>query len=116
MAITPSRIRNQTTLNNLAKMLAGLNGEYSFCTDLLNASELEGADLVRLRTYLAGLEAKREALRLTLLQFDPKLDVDSIRGVDTWRQRFGRRSLSVKGAQQRLLKEIGEWQRKSNAD
>jgi len=104
MAVTPSRIRNQTTLNNLANMLAGLNGEYSFCTDLLNAGELEGADLVRLRTHLAGLESKREALRLTLLQFDPKLDVDSIRGTDAWRTRFGNRNLSETNLRVRILK------------
>lgn len=103
MAITPSRIRNQTTLNNLANMLAGLNGEYSFCTDLLNAGELEGADLVRLRTHLAGLESKREALRLTLLQFDPKLDVDSIRATDTWKSRLGRKGLSRASLLTRLL-------------
>jgi hypothetical protein len=103
MAVTPSRTRNQTTLNNLAKMLAGLNGEYSFCTNLLNAGALEGADLVRLRTHLAGLESKREALRLTLLQFDPKLDVDSIRGADTWRTRFGNKGLSAATLKKRLL-------------
>lgn len=103
MAITHSRTRNQTTLNNLANMLAGLNGEYSFCTDLLNAGQMEAADLVRLRTHVAGLEAKREALRLTLLQFDPKLDVDSIRGTDTWRARFGNKRLSTKLLTGRLL-------------
>lgn len=103
MAITHSRTRNQTTLNNLANMLAGLNGEYSFCTDLLNAGELEGADLVRLRTHLARLEAKREALRLTLLQFDPKLDVGAIRGTDTWKSRLGRKGLSRASLLTRLL-------------
>jgi hypothetical protein len=106
MAVTPSRTRNQTTLNNLAKMLAGLNGEYSFCTDLLNAGELEGADLVRLRTHVAGLESKREALRLTLLQFDPRLDVDSIRGTETWRARLGHTNLSSAGLRSRLLAEL----------
>lgn len=108
MAITHSRTRNQTTLNNLANMLAGLNGEYSFCTDLLNAGELEGADLVRLRTHLARLEAKREALRLTLLQFDPKLDVGAIRGTDTWRARFENKRLSEVNQTRRLLKELQE--------
>lgn len=103
MAVTLTRTRNQTTLNNLAKMLAGLNGEYSFCTDLLSAGALEGADLVRLRTHVARLEAKREALRLTLLQFDPKLDVDSIRGVDTWKARFGNKRLSATTLKKRLL-------------
>ncbi len=106
MAITLTRTRNQTTLNNLAKMLAGLNGEHSFCTDLLNAGELEAADALRLRTHVAGLEAKREALRLTLLQFDPKLDVDSIRAVDTWRARFGNRRLLHATLRSRLLAEL----------
>lgn len=106
MAITLTRTRNQTTLNNLAKMLAGLNGEYSFCTDLLSAGELEAADLVRLRAHVGDLEAKREALRLTLLQFDPKLDVDSIRGTDTWRSRFGNKRLLHATLRSHLLAEL----------
>ena len=106
MAITHSRIRNQTTLNNLAKMLAGLNGEYEFCGGLLEAGELESADAGRLQKHVAGLETKREALRLTLLQFDPKLDVDSIRGLGTWRKRFGSRRLSEANLHNRLLAEL----------
>jgi hypothetical protein len=106
MAITHSRIRNQTTLDNLAKMLAGLNGEYGFCRGLLDACELESADADRLRKHVAGLETKREALRLTLLQFDPKLDVESIRGLDTWQVRLGSRRLSANNVKLRLLSEL----------
>lgn len=106
MALTPSRTRNQTTLNNLAKMLAALNGEYGFCIGLLEVGELESADVDRLRKHVAGLESKREALRLTLLQFDPKLDVDSIRGLDTWRGRFGSRRLSEVKLHTRILAEL----------
>jgi hypothetical protein len=106
MAITASRTRNQTTLNNLAKMLAGLNGEYGFCVGLLDAAELECADADRLQKHVAVLATKRAALRLTLLQFDPKLDVDSIRGLDTWRGRFGSRRLSEAKLHTRILAEL----------
>lgn len=103
MALTPTRTRNQTTLNNLAKMLAGLNGEYTFCVGLLDAGELENGDADRLRSHVARLETKREALRLTLLQFDPTLDADSIRGLDTWRKRLGSKRLSEAHFRVRLL-------------
>jgi hypothetical protein len=60
----------------------------------------------RLQKHVAVLETKRAALRLTLLQFDPKLDVDSIRGPDTWRGRFGSRRLSNAGIKKRLTLEV----------
>lgn len=106
MAITASRTRNQTTLNNLAKMLAGLNGEYGFCLQLLETGELESADAERLKKHVAVLETKRAALRLTLLQFDPKLDVDSIRGLDTWRVRLSKRKISPANLGKRLITEL----------
>ncbi len=106
MALTPSRTRNQTTLNNLAKMLASLNGEYGFCVGLLDAAELENADADRLQKHVAVLETKRAALRLTLLQFDPKLDVDSIRGLETWRGRLGTKKLGQYELTRRLLKDV----------
>jgi hypothetical protein len=106
MALTRSRTRNQTTLTKLAKMLASLNGELAFCTGLLDAGELNATDAERLRIHVMGLQAKREALRLTLLQFDPKLDVASIRGMDTWEVRLGRKSLSARSLLRRLLAKV----------
>ena len=106
MAVTPSRTRNRTTLNNLAKMLADLNGEYDFCAALLKGGELEIADAALLQKHVAILETKREALRLTLLQFEPQLDVDSIRGLDTWRKRLGGKRLSTGGLKCRLLAQL----------
>lgn len=106
MAITASRTRTQTTLTKLVKMLAALNGEYAFCMDLLDGGELDGADLGRLQNHVARLQAKREALRLTLLQFDPKLDVESIRGLDSWKTRLGRKRLSQENLTRRLLTEL----------
>lgn len=106
MAITASRTRNQTTLNNLAKMLAGLNGEYGFCLQLLEAGNLESADVERLQKHVSVLAAKREALRLTLLQFNPQLDVESIRGLDTWRVRLSKRKISPTNLGKRLITEL----------
>jgi hypothetical protein len=106
MSLTRSRTRNQTTLSKLAKMLAALNGEYAFCMGLLNANELGSADGERLSGHVARLQAKRAAVRLTLLQFNPVLDVDSIGSLDDWRLRLGKRSVSAKNLQCRLLAEL----------
>ena len=108
MAITASRTRNQTTLTKLVKMLAALNGEYAFCVGLVDGGDLSSADLGRLRSHVVQLQAKREALRLTLLQFDPKLDVDSIGALDAWRTRFGKRNVAVKNLKRRLFAELRE--------
>ena len=106
MAITPTRTRNQTTLTKLVKMLAALNGEHAFCMGLLDGGQLDGDDVCRLQNHVARLQAKREALRLTLLQFDPKLDVDSIGALDAWRSRFGSKMLSAANLKRRFLAEI----------
>lgn len=106
MALTPTRTRNQTTLNKLAKMLAALNGEYAFCLDILDAEDVSAEDGGRLRTHLAALQIKRDALRLTLLQFKPTLDVDSIGELDAWRLRFGKRNVAPKSLQRRLFAEL----------
>ena len=104
--VPPKRTRNQTTLSNLAKMLASLNGEFAFCMGLLEAGELETADAARLQKHVSVLETKRAALRLTLLQFDPNLDVGSIKGLDTWRKRLGSRRLSGAKLHTRILAEL----------
>ncbi len=106
MALTRSRTRNQTTLTKLVKMLAGLNGEHAFCTALLEAAKFDAADAERLRNHVGGLQVKSEALRLTLLQFDPKLDVGSIRNLDNWRSRLGSKRLSAATLQRQLLAEL----------
>jgi hypothetical protein len=106
VAITPTRTRTQTTLTKLVKMLAALNGEHAFCTGLLDGGELDSIDLCRLQSHVARLQAKREALRLTLLQFDPKLEVDSIGSLDTWRRRFGTLNLSEKTLCKRVVQDL----------
>jgi hypothetical protein len=87
-------------------MLAALNGEHAFCTGLLDGGELDSIDLCRLQSHVARLQAKREALRLTLLQFDPKLEVDSIGSLDTWRRRFGTLNLSEKTLCKRVVQDL----------
>lgn len=106
MSLTPTRTRNQTTLTKLVKMLAGLNGEHAFCMGLLDANELGSADGERLIGHVARLQAKRAAVRLTLLQFNPALDVDSIGSLDAWRTRFGKKNLSPNTLGKRMLKEL----------
>ena len=106
MALTRSRTRNQTTLTRLVKMLAGLNGEHVFCMDLLNSMANTGADAPHLRMHVDRLQTKRQALRLTLLQFDPQLDMDSIRSLDTWRTRLGSKRMTTANLARRLLAEL----------
>jgi hypothetical protein len=106
MVLTPSRTRNQTTLNNLAKMLAVLNGEYAFCLEYLDSDELKRPEFGRLLAHARQLKRKIDALRATLIQFDPELDVDSIRGLDTWQKRFGGKRASGPTLKKRLVAEV----------
>lgn len=106
MSLTPTRTRNQTTLTRLVKLLALLNGEYEFCSQMLDAADLIAEDGERLRAHISKLQVKRDALRLTLLQFKPTLDVDSVGVLDAWRLRYGKRSVDVINLKRRLLAEL----------
>lgn len=108
MSLTMTRTRNQTTLDRLARMLAMLQGERDFVQDLLtgNGSSLSAAQRELLAGHLAKLGENVAAMRATLLQFDPELDVDTVRSLDTWGQRFGRRGLSIAATEKRLLEEL----------
>jgi hypothetical protein len=106
MALTRSRTRNQTTLNNLAKMLAEFNGEHDFCCVYLDLEELQYPEFGRLWAHCRQLKRKIDALRTTLIQFNPELDVDSVRGLDDWRKRFGGKRVSESTLKKRLVAEL----------
>lgn len=106
MAITPSRTRNQTTLNALSKMLAGFNGEYAFCIKLLESETLQWFEFKRVLRHAETLQSRRKALRITLYQFDRELDVASIRDADSWTKRFGGKRVSEKTLKKRFLEEV----------
>lgn len=97
MALTMTRNRTQTTLTKLAKMVANVHGELEFVEGLL--SEADAADsaenapsargknsrkkltpeqLAALQARKGVLEEKRQALYLTLRQFDPGTDARTI--------------------------------------
>lgn len=106
MALTPSRTRNQTTLNNLAKMLAGFNGEYAFCIKLLETETLQLFEFKRVLRHAETLQSRRSALRITLYQFDRELDVASIRDAYFWAKRFGGKRVSERTLKKRFLAEV----------
>lgn len=94
MALTMSRIRTQTTLTRLAAMVANIHGELEFLEGLLAAREAGSLQAVggtwkskgkrglpRTPEEWAALEARkvklyadRDALYVTIRQFDPEID------------------------------------------
>lgn len=89
MALSQSRCRNQTTLTKLATRIASVHGELAYVEarlgDGLEAELREG--LARRRGELMEI---REALYVTLRQFDPALDPTAIGTVEDWLRPFGR--------------------------
>jgi hypothetical protein len=88
MALTRTRTRTQTALTRLATMVAEVHGELEFVEGLLARAEAGTAVLSEeqgkaLRTKKAALEEKRQALYLTLRQFDAELQVESISSAST---------------------------------
>lgn len=83
MALTRTRTRTQTALTRLATMVAEVHGELEFVEGLLAKAETGRAVLSEeqanaLRTKKAALEEKRQALYLTLGQFDSDVDPRAI--------------------------------------
>lgn len=79
MALTRTRTRTQTALTRLATMVAEVRGELEFVEGVLAQAEagqtvLSEEQAQALRIKKAALEEKRQALYLTLGQFDPKLE------------------------------------------
>lgn len=88
MALTMTRTRTQTTLTRLARLLANLNGELEFVSRLAPAVP-EHQELCRARQR--ELELEREAVCITLSQFDRSIDVSSLGALNDCLRPFGRR-------------------------
>lgn len=88
MALTMTRTRTQTALDRLVNLVANLHGELKTVDWLLkDRPEYKQALLARRQK----LEADRDAVYLTLKQFDPELDGTRIRALDDWMKPYGRR-------------------------
>lgn len=89
MALTMTRTRTQTALTKLAERVAAVHGELSYLEGRLGSAlraEVREA-MVRRR---AELLATREALYVTLRQFDPASDPTAIGATEEWLRPFGR--------------------------
>ncbi|MDB5823682.1 MAG: hypothetical protein JWR21_2386 [Herminiimonas sp.] len=102
MALTMTRTRTQTALTKLAELVANLNGELEVVVRLTRESPQHQDALNRRRLRLEG---DRDALYLTLKQFDPELDPTAIGVSDLWFREYGRRG--SKPAVLRYLKKVG---------
>jgi hypothetical protein len=123
MALTRTRTRTQTALTRLATMVAEVHGELEFVEGLLleadaadsaeNAPSARGRNsrkkltpeqLAALQARKGVLEEKRQALYLTLRQFDPGTDARTIGPSSDWLKPFGRNF--SKSAQSRYVKSL----------
>jgi hypothetical protein len=100
MALTMTRTRTQTTLTKLAELVANVHGELAFLEEMLQLGQvgskpLEPSSRLRLEAHLLKLRADREALYITIQQFDPAIDPQSIGRREDWRKRIGVRRLSA---------------------
>lgn len=89
MALTMTRTRTQTTLTKLATMVANVHGELEFVERLLAQAGAEAGtaagprkfspeEVAILQSRKDALEEKRQALYLTLRQFESGIDPTSI--------------------------------------
>ena len=88
MALTRTRTRTQTALTKLAELVANIHGELEAIERLLPEHSQYREALQARRVHL---ETDREALYLTLKQFDPELDPTEIGTLDEWMNAYGRR-------------------------
>lgn len=86
MALTMTRTRTQTALTKLAQLLAECNDELNLCHAVLEQRLVpltgEGKSLVQAR--MAALESERQALHVTLRQFDQAIDPSCIGTSRAW--------------------------------
>lgn len=108
MALTRTRTRTQTALTRLATMVAEVHGELEFVEGLLSRAEAGTAVLSQeqakaLRSKLAVLEEKRQALHLTLRHFDSHLLPTEILASSSWKKRYG---IQAAGLTRRYLQRL----------
>lgn len=87
MALTMTRTRTQTALTKLAQAVAVVHGEMETLERLAEAMPDHQAALAARRREL---EVARDALYLTLRQFDSELDGATIGASQEWQRPFGR--------------------------
>jgi hypothetical protein len=92
MALTMTRTRTQTALNRLASLVGNLHGELR-AVDRLLQDRPEYKQVLLARRL--KLEADRDAVYLTLKQFDPELDGTRIRALEEWLKPFGKRGSKI---------------------
>ena len=105
MAVTRSRTRTQKALTKLAELIAEAHGELRVLGELEEQARREAAGGGKRRkkagpspeTTLAGIAARRvevedtrDALYVTLRQFDPELDPRQVGETFGWLKPFGR--------------------------
>lgn len=86
MALTMIRKRTQTALTKVAELLAEVNDELNLCQAVLDQGlvQLSGEDEALLRSRMVTLQHERQALHLTLRQFDPDIDPHCIGTSRCW--------------------------------
>jgi hypothetical protein len=101
VALTKTRNRTQTALTSFATLLANVNGELAYIGRRM--PEVDGA----LRSALAARESRlcadRDALFVTIRQFDPKLDPTVVGTAEDWRRPYGRGRPAVRRYELALL-------------
>ena len=91
MALTMTRTRNQTTLTKLLTLVANVHGELAFVEGrLVEVPVVAGALRVGLERRRVELLASRDALYVTVVQFDLDLDPTSIVTAEDWLKPHGR--------------------------
>ena len=93
-----TRTRTQTALSKLVGLLARVNGELDFVRELLVEAPSHREWLLARE---AQLVSQREALMLTIRQFDPQLDPEDVGSSEDWWQ--GRRPKTRAGMARRYL-------------
>lgn len=78
MALTMTRTRTQTALTKLVDLLARVNGELDFVREL----QVEAPEGLAAREV--QLVQQRQALMLTIQQFDPELDPEDVGSAADW--------------------------------
>jgi len=106
VALTMTRTRTQTALTRLAQLVAEVHGELA-AIERLAREYPEHVEALECRR--SELVQKREALYLTLKQFDPEIDPSSIGESDEWLRAFGRPRTKV--AAKRFLSQLINKQR-----
>lgn len=73
MALTMTRTRTQTTLTKLAMRVAEVHGELEYLEEVL-AKEMPAEKRALLEARRLSVMGHRDALYLTIRQFDPRID------------------------------------------